>query len=693
MAPKKKGGGKGGGEAGRAAAPQVAPAAHNKSLTLSAESEAQVKALLKPPKKNNAAASCVFVRVHGDRKWLGAAPPYMQPSRETMQLQAVCLSEFMPSRETMQLQAACLSEFMDLSLVEDPTEASGIRNQKQAIKQYHAVFDELLGLGFNQHQIQEALKALPLGSATLDTTMDWLCLNLPPSQLPRRFAGGQRGIAGSKVKVMAKAQVIHTRAPAVGELPPSESDDDEEEEEEEEEDCHAIIHTRAPAVGELPPSESDDDEDDEEEYRPAVSQDQKEEEQSAAEASKAWIRQQYLASLEQDGSGSEAGSSSCSEIDDWELWADPREVERRRSDRQRTKIPVEERRRHVAHELARAKDYAAAAKSAGDKAKQKEVGQIIRGIKQEMERLGLSEAVAMAIVSQANEPPPSQAKPAASSAMPVASQANEPPLPAAKSAASSAMPGANNRSAPELSGGGAGEGCVKDTHADVDGSTPKGGDDVHFSWEDIEGVQEASNDAAPEPSADLAAGQAPQSASELTPKGTAVSELVGKMAESKAEQEEEDWQGGMDFDADFSELEIDSSLEVQTKAPSALLAQYCQKMAWPQPRYERLQTARDVYSYSASLDMGPARGANKKTGMFGKHSYELVGDEEADTSSVQTAQDAAATRALWELQSFQSKGALAPLTAAETAEQEEWEDLVAKEVREAGGKVKADRVE
>ena len=61
---------------------------------------------------------------------------------------------------------------------------------------------------------------------------------------------------------------------------------------------------------------------------------------------------------------------------------------------------IQSQRRQVSHEFSRAKACAAKAKSSGDKAKQKESGQMIRDLKSEMERLGLSEAVAMAIVQQ-----------------------------------------------------------------------------------------------------------------------------------------------------------------------------------------------------------------------------------------------------------------------------------------------------
>lgn len=38
---------------------------------------------------------------------------------------------------------------------------------------------------------------------------------------------------------------------------------------------------------------------------------------------------------------------SDSEIEDWELWADPREIERRKAERARARVPPEERRKQV----------------------------------------------------------------------------------------------------------------------------------------------------------------------------------------------------------------------------------------------------------------------------------------------------------------------------------------------------------
>ena len=75
-------------------------------------------------------------------------------------------------------------------------------------------------------------------------------------------------------------------------------------------------------------------------------------------------------------------------IHDWELWGDPREIERRKAERKKANIPPEVRRTQVAAEWVQAKQMAAAAKSAGDKARQKEAGTLIRDLKLEMKGLG-----------------------------------------------------------------------------------------------------------------------------------------------------------------------------------------------------------------------------------------------------------------------------------------------------------------
>jgi hypothetical protein len=205
----------------------------------------------------------------------------------------------------------------------------------------------------------------------VEDALDWLCLNLPQAQLPRRFAAAARaGKPGSQVKVVSRAAEqpggrarAQQASLAADFLPPSESSEGSEEEKEGHEEAQEQEQGAQPA-GEG--GAADD-----------------------KEAAKAWILQQYAgegigappaapiphrfaswlagpqgpraASAGRDlgpcdaprpwpaggddyASGDDAASSSSSEFDDLELWADPREVARRRQERARAKIPPEQRR-------------------------------------------------------------------------------------------------------------------------------------------------------------------------------------------------------------------------------------------------------------------------------------------------------------------------------------------------------------
>lgn len=76
------------------------------------------------------------------------------------------------------------------------------------------------------------------------------------------------------------------------------------------------------------------------------------------------------------------------QIDDWELWGDPKEIERRKAERARAAMHPEARKEQVAEEWATARGEAARAKAAGDKARQKAAGQVIAGLKKEIAQLG-----------------------------------------------------------------------------------------------------------------------------------------------------------------------------------------------------------------------------------------------------------------------------------------------------------------
>ncbi len=187
-----------------------------------------------------------------------------------------------------------------------------------------------------------------------DAALDWLCLHLPTDQLPKRFAAAPRAGVGGDVQVRPSALTCSLGRAATRHndsrhlfVPPQVrvlgtagqqqqegasgawSDEGEQEggQEDDREGDSDDAEGEEDAVSEG--GQADDAHEEEEE---------KEEEDERA-AAKAWIRQQYL-QQQQDDEGNEqeeegadrsdATSSAGSSIDDWEVWADPREVERRR---------------------------------------------------------------------------------------------------------------------------------------------------------------------------------------------------------------------------------------------------------------------------------------------------------------------------------------------------------------------------
>jgi uncharacterized UBP type Zn finger protein len=57
-----------------------------------------------------------------------------------------------------------------------------------------AVYDTLVGHGFQQQDVQGALTALK--AADTDAALDWLCMHVPPERLPKRFAGAVPATCG-----------------------------------------------------------------------------------------------------------------------------------------------------------------------------------------------------------------------------------------------------------------------------------------------------------------------------------------------------------------------------------------------------------------------------------------------------------------------------------------------------------------
>jgi hypothetical protein len=49
------------------------------------------------------------------------------------------------------------------------------------------VYDGLIAHGFHRDDIQAAMKAVAL--PTMETALDWLCMNVLPARMPKRFEG------------------------------------------------------------------------------------------------------------------------------------------------------------------------------------------------------------------------------------------------------------------------------------------------------------------------------------------------------------------------------------------------------------------------------------------------------------------------------------------------------------------------
>lgn len=114
---------------------------------------------------------------------------------------------------------------------------------------------------------------------------------------------------------------------------------------------------------------------------------------SEAAQAKQWILSQYM--QRDTDSDSEAGdddeASPASSIHEWQLYGGDQEQQAGRAAQARAKMDPEARRRLVAQEMAAARAEAAAAKGAGDSARQRAAGQAIGQLKQEMKSLGTSE--------------------------------------------------------------------------------------------------------------------------------------------------------------------------------------------------------------------------------------------------------------------------------------------------------------
>ncbi|GFH08067.1 uncharacterized protein HaLaN_02971, partial [Haematococcus lacustris] len=455
-------------------------------------------------------------------------------------------------------------------------------DKKKELRKYEAVYRTLSQYGFTSHQVEQALLAIPLGMVEESAALDWLCLNLDHSELPSLFT------AGFRVKSFAdeEVQVLHASGTpgALAAAPSS---------------AASVGSAAEPEPSEAEPPWASPAPSGQEPLATPLAAAQEEEEQQAAAAAKAWTRQYMQQAAEEQGSGSE--SSSSQEMDDWELWADAREVERRRQARQRSRVPPEQRKLQLAVELRQCKQRAASAKASGDKAKQKEVGALIRGLRQEMEQLGVREAELEQLAPSQPCPAPSTAA-VKSSPPPTGATGLTTPVPATTpgpTSAEAATPG----NAEEEGVAGLLVGCGG--ASGPKGFTPACQREEEGEWAPcLEDLQSTAS-------------------IPLLPWGQELADRPARPGKAKA--------SGPPGQAG--------------KTPVALLSQQCQQRGWRQARYLNLACEAGQFCCSLELDMGVARGADRKKGWQGVKTFSLA----LGWRNLEDAKNAVAARALWEL--------------------------------------------
>ena len=224
------------------------------------------------------------------------------------------------------------------------------------------IYDELYRQGFSKDVIQRVLTVLPAQSLCVEAALDWLLLHVEAKDLPNKYA--------EQIKVKGEAEILHKAHESQKIKYKNDNKAGLQVVSEEEEDA-AVDQGRAVILEEQQRKEKE-----------------KEEQEKASR--RAWILQ-YAEEACTSSEESEEEIESEAPIEDWEIWGDPREVERRRAERSRESLPRESRLALIAQELAAAKEAATKAKSSGDKSGQRAAGQMIGQLKRELASLGSCE--------------------------------------------------------------------------------------------------------------------------------------------------------------------------------------------------------------------------------------------------------------------------------------------------------------
>ncbi|CAL8464644.1 g4179 [Coccomyxa elongata] len=522
------------------------------------------------------------------------------------------------------------------SRVRDALKSLGVSSSKASnpagkatAEELARVYDTMLGHGFKKEHVQQALQSLAGGDISEEAVLDWLCLHLDPADMPRRFAGAaQSRAAAAGIKIVAKANEAAAAA--------------RREEGRRAQELHTEWQPpQKPAAKAEPKVDT-----------AAVAREK-------ARKAREYILQYAVEESESDGEGSQGEE----QIDDWELWGDPKEIERRKAERARNAMHPEARKELIAEEWAMARGEAARAKAAGDKPRQKAAGQVIAGLKKEIAQLGLTEAAIEALAERFT---------VKSAPVTPADDVEEwPDLGAPSNAGRGAQAGDKSAS------------VATENSRQHDALSPLPRDQGKTSETGIEGIV-LQNDIASMSTSEKWPSQGTVQQPEA---GRSASELsLGAKDEQKQasrgveEDEDIDIGPGM-FDEDAAELmtagasaaaksiadmvmpwggysgakkkgsKLKKRPEVveETKLPKALLQQHCQKMQWPPPRFERLamgglRMSSAGIRYSATLEMPPTNGRKKKAAP--PKTFTIL-EEDDGWETIQEAQNAVATFALY----------------------------------------------
>lgn len=468
------------------------------------------------------------------------------------------------------------------------------------IPQICDIYKSLTAQGFVPHHVERALQALPLYSIAVGSALDWLLLHLDRSDLPKQYADQVQNLGEVELRHKATATAAKLEASQVEALKVAAAAE-----------AKRVAAERA-----------------EQERKAAVAAKEAEAQRKADEekekaARRAWILQ-YADDSSDDETSSEISESSPGDvIEDWEIWGDPREVERRRAERARGALPRKDRLELIATELARTMQGAAKAKASGDRTEQRTYGQMIGQLKREIAELGITEH---------DLPPIGEA---ATDAKKKENQGEVETTPAAGGGGGGNISDFEQQGYPPASS--PQEASSPLSHCEDEGSS--GDEDLGFDLFDGGGSTVEELESVPGSDARSRRRAKAMAAAALQPWGAGENSTSGKKKG-----------GGKKVEVKVPVLQH----------PKAVLQQVCQRYGWAAPRYERLSPggSRDISEgggdcrYAVTIDPGTNAAGVKKKG--GKERSKLIASRRSFTlpegddgwARIEDAQNAAATLAL-----------------------------------------------